>query len=184
MAGPADDPSAFRGEEANVDFASPVMDLAAAAALAAIAVWMMVESLRLPAPGGLMTAPGLLPFASAAGLLGMVAALAAMALRRRRLLGDRAGGFDLPEDFARSLGLAAIMVVYLLALQSLPPLWTGSVAGMRASIGSFEVASLVAVTAVLRIHWRRPLWVCLSVTFAWIAFLSIVFRLIFRIPLP
>lgn len=174
----------FRGEDENVDFASPVMDLTAAAVLAAVALWMMVESLRLPMPGGLFTAPGLLPFLSAAGLLGMTGVLATMALKRRKLLGGSAGGFELPEDFTRSVGLGLIVVVYVAAMQTLPEAWSGSIAGERVTIGSFEVTSLIAVTTVLKIYWGERLWVCFLVTLGWIAFLSLIFRIIFSIPLP
>lgn len=182
--GGGDEPAAFRGEDVNVDFASPVMDLTACAALAALAIWMMVESLRLPMPGGLMTAPGLLPFLAAAGLLGMTLVLGAMALKRRRILGDSAGGFELPEEFLRSLGLAAIVVVYVAAMQYVPVSWRGTIGSLRIGVGSFEVTSVIVLTTVLRLYWMRPLWMCFAVSLAWIAFLSIVFRAIFSIPLP
>ena len=51
-------------------------------------------------------------------------------------------------------------------------------------IGAFETVSLVAITGLLRIYWRAPLWACLAVTVFWIAFLSIVFRILFQTPLP
>ena len=177
-----DDQSTFRGEDVNTDFASPVMDLTACGVLAAVAIWMMVESWRLPVPGGLLTAPGLLPFVSAAGLLAMTAVLVSMALKRKSIVG--LGSFEVPEDIWRSAGLGLIMIVYVAALQYLPVSWTGNVVGTRVSIGSFEVASLVVITAVLRLFWKRPVWMCFAVTLVWIAFLSIVFRLVFSIPLP
>ena len=177
-----DPPSAFRGEDENADFASPVMDLAASAVLAAVAVWIMVESLRLPVPGGLFTAPGLLPFAASASLLLMTLTLAAGALRRRRQSG--AGRFEMPDDLGRGILLGAIVVLYVTAIQVLPVAWSGTVAGMRLAIGAFEIASVIVLTGVLRLFWRQALWLCFSVSLGWIAVLSIVFRGVFSIPLP
>jgi hypothetical protein len=171
-------------EDPNAGLASPLMDLIAAAVIAAIAVWTLAESLRLPAPGGLITAPGLLPFLTAGSLLAMAGLLAAAALRRRRHALPDADRIELPADFSRSMLLGAILVVYVAALQFLPVATAIPVGPVRLAIGSFEVATLVALVAILRIFWRGALWACLAVSFGWVAFLSLVFRLIFEIQLP
>ncbi len=176
--------SHFQGEDTNAGFATPIMDLAAAALLAAIGIFVMVESLRLPMPGGLMTAPGLLPFLTAASLFVMALVLARLALVRRRMIDPSRDVFELPDDFRRSLGLGAIVVVYAAGLQFLPIHIMTTVGGLRLTVGAFEVVSIIVLTAILLLYWRRPLWACLSVAFVWIAFLNIVFRMVFGIPLP
>jgi hypothetical protein len=55
---------------------------------------------------------------------------------------------------------------------------------IRFVIGAFEVASVVILTAILRIYWGAALWACFAVTLGWIAFLSIMFRIVFQVPLP
>jgi hypothetical protein len=174
-------------EDANAGMATPLMDLMAAGVLVAIAVWFAVDALRLPVPGDLITAPGLLPFLTAASLLVMALMLGASALGRRRAA--RAGarivdGLDLPPDFWRTMGLGAILTVYIAAMQLLPVSAAFTLGSLRFVIGSFEVASVIALTAILRVFWQAPLAHCLGVSVVWIVFLSIVFRMIFHVQLP
>jgi len=171
-------------EDPNAGLATPLMDLVAAGIIAAIAIWFAVESLRLPVPGGLITAPGLLSFLTAGSLLIMSGLMAAAALRRKRALPPGIPGFELPADFWRSILLGAILVVYVAALQFLPVAAAVKIGSLRLVIGNFEVATLAILATILRVFWRRTLWTCLAVAFGWVAFLSIVFRLVFEIQLP
>jgi hypothetical protein len=171
-------------EDPNAGLATPIMDLAAAGVIAAIALFIVVESLRLPVPGGVITAPGLLPFLTSASLLIMALLLGANAVKRRQMIDHAADRFEIPPDFMRSLGLGGIIVVYVAALQFAPINTAITIGSLRFAIGAFEAVSMVAITGILRIYWRRPLWVCLAVTFGWIAFLSIAFRMVFETPLP
>jgi hypothetical protein len=171
-------------EDPNAGLATPIMDLLAAGVIAAIAIWMLVESLRLPVPGGMITAPGLLPFLTAGSLLIMGGLLATAALRRRRHAAPGADRIELPADFSRSMMLGAILTVYVAALEFLPIAAALPVGSTRLVIGSFEVASLVALATILRVFWRGAPWACVAISFGWVAFLSLVFRLIFEIQLP
>jgi hypothetical protein len=174
-------------EDSDAGLASPLMDLIAAGVLVAISLFFIVESLRLPMPGGIITAPGLLPFLTAGSLLVMAVMLGANALTRRRAAAsaaDMADGTALPPDFRRSMGLGAVLIIYVAALQFVPVEMAFQVLGLRFFIGAFEVVSIVVITAILRFFWQQPLWTCLAVSAAWIAFLSIVFRMIFIVPLP
>jgi hypothetical protein len=180
----ADPEKTVLSEDPNAGLATPAMDLAAAGVVAAIAIWFCIASLRLPVPGALITAPGLLPFLTAGSLLIMAGLLAAAALRRRRKLPAAVVAFELPADFWRSMLLGAILAVYVAALQFLPVAAALQIGSLRLIVGSFEVATILVMTAVLRIFWRRALWACLAVAFGWVAFLSLVFRLVFEIQLP
>jgi hypothetical protein len=171
-------------EDPNAGLATPAMDLAAAVVVAIIAIWFGIASLQLPAPGGLITAPGLLPFLTSGSLLIMSGLLAAAALRRKRQLKEAAVGFDLPADFRRSMLLGAILAVYVAALQFLPVAVAIPVGAVRFVIGNFEVATVLVMVAVLRIFWHRALWACFAVSLGWVTFLSLVFRLVFEIQLP
>jgi hypothetical protein len=171
-------------EDPNAGLATPVMDLTAAAVIAAICVWILVESLLLPVPATLITAPGLLPFLTAGSLLVMTGLLAAAALRRWRTVPRESNRFELPAEFPRAALLGAILIVYVAALQFLPISVATSLAGKRLALGSFEVASLIVLTVILRIFWGQALWIGLAVAFGWVAFLSLVFRLVFEIQLP
>jgi hypothetical protein len=182
-----DQPKTVLSEDPNAGYATPFMDLLAAGIIAAIAVWFMVESLRLPTPGGMTTAPGLLPFLVAATLMLMALLLGVDALTRRRngVAGVKVpDGLELPPDFARSIGLGAILIVYVAALQFASIEVAFTLLGLRFLIGAFEVVTAIVLTAILRIYWQAALWACLAVSLGWVAFLSIVFRLIFSQPLP
>ena len=99
----------------------PIMDLSAAAIVALIAIFMAVESLRLPVPGGVIfTAPGLLPFLTSASLLMMALLLGYSAITRRRITPRALDRFEIPTDAMRSLTLGGIVVLYVLALQFVP----------------------------------------------------------------
>jgi hypothetical protein len=171
-------------EDPNAGLATPFMDLLAALVIGAISIWMVVESLRLPVPGAILTAPGLLPFLTAASLLIMAGLLAVSALGRRRTLVPGARQLELPTDFGRSVALGGILVVYVLGLQLLPVEAAFTLGRIRFVIGAFEVATVLIVTAILRIYWKGALWACLAIALGWVAFLSIAFRIIFQTPLP
>jgi hypothetical protein len=170
-------------EDPHAGLATPVMDLIAAAVIAAIALWIAIESLRLPMPGGLITAPGLLPFLTAGSLAAMALLLAASAVRRRRTAAAGAA-IELPADFRRSMLLGLILVVYVAALQYLPVDAGITLGPRRLTIGNFEVATVIVLTTVLWIFWRPLLWACLAVSVGWVAFLSLVFRVLFELRLP
>jgi hypothetical protein len=178
------DESHHLSEDPNAGLATPVMDLAAAIVIAAICVWILIESIRLPIPAALITAPGLLPFVTAGSLLIMAGMLGATALRRWHSVPPQENRFELPAEFSRTLLLGAIIIVYVAALQFLPIEAATSIAGKRLVIGNFEVASVVILTVILRLFWGGALWICLAVGFGWTAFLSLIFRLVFEIQLP
>jgi hypothetical protein len=181
----ADDEKRVLSEDANAGLATPIMDLWAAVVIAAIAVFLVIESLRLPVPGGIVfTAPGLLPFLTAASLLVMALLLGVSAITRRRITPRALDRFEIPPDAMRSLTLGGIVTLYVLALQVVPFEMSFNIGALHFYVGAFEPVSIVFVTGLLRIYWRAPLWACLAVTVVWIAFLSIVFRMLFQTPLP
>ena len=175
----------FEGEEADSGFASPTLDLIASAALIAIAIAMMAASAALPMPGAIHTAPGLLPFIVAASLLIMALGLGASALARRRsgLLMPAFADRDISTDL-RSLLLAGAVAIYIATLQTLAFQQNVSVFGTTLRLSAFEPATIIALAAIIHLSWRGPLWITASVSIIWTAILSLVFQLVFRIPLP
>lgn len=175
----------FEGEEAGAGFASPMLDLIAAAALIALSVGMMVASLALPIPGAIHTAPGLLPFIVSASLLLMAVGLGASALTRHRsgvrlpLFADR----DMRTDLG-SLLLAVAVAVYIAALQVLAFQQGMTILGTHLRVSAFEPATIVTLCTIIHISWRGPFWITAAISFSWTIVLSLVFQLVFRIPLP
>ncbi len=173
----------FSGEDENAGFASPGQDLIASAFLALLSLWIMVESVQMTNPGTLATAPGLLPFLTAGSLCAMAAYLASLAIRRHRN-GIATVPVDEPPDHMRTLMLVALIGTYLACIQVINFEYTFQLAGMRLGYGAFEVLTIVALTAILLIFWRKPLWSCLTVSFVWVTLLAGAFRYVFTIPLP
>lgn len=175
----------FEGEEAGTGFAPPILDLIATGVLMALAVIVMVASVALPVPGGLRTAPGLLPFLVGGSLLAMAIGLGLSAVRRRRS-GVRSGAFsdrDTRTDL-RTLALAAAVALYIAALQLLAFRYDVVVGGFRHTVTAFEPVTAVMLAAIIHVSWRGALWITAAISLSWVAILSTVFQHVFKIPLP
>jgi Tripartite tricarboxylate transporter TctB family len=163
--------------------APPVLDLIAAAFLVALSVLVMIGAARMEVPDALATAPGLLPFLTAASLGVMALALGWQALRRRPGPADEGAAPDTAE-LRRTLILAAIIGCYLVALEVLSFEYALLGGPQRLLLGSFELVSTIVLTTLLAMFWGRPLIACLAVSAGWILALSAVFRYVFKLPLP
>lgn len=179
----ADDKPGFIGEDDNAGYATRKQDLIAAAVLVLLSIWIMVESVRLPAPGGWSTAPGLLPFLTAATLCLMALALGWFAVRQGQAAGPLQDDQE-AADHKRSFMLIGLIGSYLLCLQMLSFEYAVQLGGTRLIYGSFEVITTVAITAVLAVFWKQALWACLVVAGVWTTVLAAIFRYVFVIPLP
>lgn len=179
----AEEKKSFVGEDENAGFASPRQDLVASAFLILLSIWIMVESLRLPVPGELSTAPGLLPFITAGSLCAMALVLAWLALKRQRA-GETAAGIEDEVVPGRALLLMGLVGLYILSLQFLSFGYSTRIGGLWVTYGSFEVLTIVALTAILTIFWQPRLWPCLLVSAVWVTLLAGIFRYVFVIPLP
>ena len=175
----------FEGEEAGSGFASPTLDLIASAILVVIAAITMAASLALPVPGEIHTAPGLLPFIIAASLLLMAIGLGASAIARRRSGNHMPvfAGRDLSADL-RSIVLAFAIGLYIATLQVLAFRHGFSVLGVHLNLTAFEPATILALSTFIHLSWRGPLWITVAISVTWTVILSLVFQLVFRIPLP
>ncbi len=175
----------FDGEEAGSGYASPMLDLIASGTIIALTVVVMIASWQLKIPGGLATAPGLLPFLTAASLCAMALMLAATAIQRHRA-GVVAGPDEIrnmPEDM-RALALAVTVAIYISCLQYLAFQQGFNIGQTHFVLSAFEPVTIVALTAIIHMSWRGPLWITLSISIIWTLILSVVFQKMFNIPLP
>jgi len=175
----------FEGEEAGSGFASPLLDLIATGILIAISIAVMVASVRLPVPGDIQTAPGLLPFIVSATLLLMALGLGGSAVARwrsgRQLSGPAERDYGTDQ---RSVLLAGAIALYIATLQVLAFQQSFSVLGVHLRLSAFEPATIVALTTIMFMSWRGPIWIMTVASISWTLVLSLVFQLVFRIPLP
>lgn len=175
----------FEGEDGNAGFASPALDLIATAFLLALSVLVLVASLRLPVPGGLVTAPGLLPFMTA-GSLGIMAVLLGISAVVRRRDGTpmwEDTGHD-RDEITRAVVLVTSVAVYIAALQALAFQYYFNIGTIPMVLSAFEPTTIVALAAIIHIFWRGPLWITALISVGWTLTLSLVFQKVFNIPLP
>lgn len=175
----------FEGEDPESGLAAPGLDLLAAGFLIFVSVLVMVASLTLPVPNTIMTAPGLLPFITAASLCLMAIMLANSALKRRRagVVMNPADARDRQEDL-RALALAGAVALYILALQVLAFQVYFSVFGIGVILSAFQPVTVIALASIIHISWRGPFWITVSISLFWTCLLSVVFQKLFQIPLP
>ncbi|MCP5087229.1 MAG: hypothetical protein GY952_10555 [Rhodobacteraceae bacterium] len=175
----------FEGEEAESGYASPALDLVAATFLILLSLGFMAASVALPVPGDLATAPGLLPFLVSATLLMMAIGLVASALVRRR---SGAKVAALAEGDAqtrlRTLFLGVAVAVYIAALQLFAFQLRLEFLGFSFRLTAFEPVTVLALSTIIHVFWRGPIWITVCVSAGWALTLSLVFQKIFKIPLP
>ncbi len=178
------------GEEAVVAPASPLMNLAAAVLLAAIAVVAVVLGVKLPNPGDLSSHPGLLPVLVGASLLAMALGLGVGAVRDGALrdLASRrprdGAGWRPSEEGRRTATLVAIIVAYVVLLDRIAFEIGATVGSVELRIGSFECVSVPVLAVILRLFWKRSWTRCAAVAAAVVLALAAIFRYVFVILLP
>jgi hypothetical protein len=179
------EPIKFDGEEAGAGFASPRLDLIAAAVLIGLTIIVMIASVQLSVPGGWTTAPGLLPFLTAASLCIMAVMLGLTAIQRRRA-GVAAESDEIrnTDEDLRTLALALTVALYIACLQYLAFQHSMTVGGVHFVVSAFEPVTIVALSAIIHLSWRGPLWITVLISSVWSLLLSIVFQKVFTIPLP
>jgi hypothetical protein len=185
MSQAGDNKVVFEGEDANAGYASPALDLIASAFLLALSGVVLVASLQLPVPGGVSTAPGLLPFLTAASLAIMAVLLGISALVRRR------EGAQMWDDSTRdhSEEKRAIVIViavglYVAGLQTLAFQYFFTLGSVPMVLSAFEPVTTIALAAIIHIFWRGPLWITALVSLGWTLTLSVIFQKVFNVPLP
>lgn len=175
----------FEGEDGNAGYASPALDLIATAFLLALSALVLVASLRLPVPGGLVTAPGLLPFLTAGSLAIMAVLLGISAVVRHRdgvQLWDQ--GTREHGETGRALTLVIAVAIYIAALQGLAFQYYFNIGSVPMVLSAFEPVTIVALATIIHIFWRGPLWITALISVGWSLTLSLVFQKAFNIPLP
>lgn len=168
--------------EESAGFAAPALDLAAAIALIALSIWVMVESAQMRMPAGIASAPGLLPFVTAA-LLALMSVFVAWQAVSRRGEGWLSGSTLSTVKWQRTLLILAVISLYVLTLQLAAFERSFVIGGWRFTVGSFEAVSPVAMTILLAVFWRKPLAACFALSALYILILAQTFRLLFGIPL-
>lgn len=185
-----DDGPGFIGEEEVAEPVTAPQNLAAAIVIGAIAILAMVMAVRLPVPGRLVAAPGLLPFVVGLSLFGMAVALGVLAIREGGArnfasLFDGIGDRLRNDEFRRTMLLLAIVTVYIVLVDFVPFEWRLPLGFFEFRFSGYELFSILSLTLILRIFWGRPVLPhCLAVSVGTVLALAAVFRYGFRLLLP
>jgi hypothetical protein len=174
----------FDGEESGAGYAAPHLDLIAAGFLICLAVIVMVASVRLPVPGAILTAPGLLPFFTAVSLLCMAILLAVTAIKRRRDVTALLPVTGKKAEHTRTFLLIIVVGIYIAALQVLAFSHSLSLGSLYINVSAFEPVTIIMLAVVIQGTWRGPFWITTLLAIVWTLLLSIVFQKAFEIPLP
>ena len=124
-----------------------------------------------------------MPFITAGSLCAMALGLGWLALKRQRA-GETTASVEDETVPGRVFLLMGLVGLYILSLELLSFGYSARVGGLWLTYGSFEVLTIVALTAILTIFWQPRLWPCLAVSVVWVSLLAGVFRYVFVIPLP
>lgn len=177
-------------EKGDATRSTPGKDLVAASAVGVISIFVMVLAARMPNPTSIYTHPGLLPFLTGLSLLAMAVGLAVRAIRM--------GGVKKPLETSsrsvriyfsdienhRTLLLIGLIVVYVVLIDMMPFELSLPVGSFVFQVSSFELLSIITLTAILKIFWRAALIRCLLVSAGWVIALASAFRYAFYILMP
>lgn len=182
----------FLSEEEPDERSTPRNDLLAGVAVAALSLFAMALSIRMPNPGALYTAPGLLPFLTGLSLLAMAFGLGVSAAReggakeRSGSFGSGLRAFFSDDENRRLILLVGVIFLYVVLVDILTfdlriPL---GLAGLEYRFSSFELVTIAVITSILYASWRAPALKCLLVASATSVALAALFRYGFRVLLP
>ncbi|NQV99753.1 MAG: hypothetical protein HQ483_08655 [Rhodospirillales bacterium] len=181
--------SVFVGEEGE-DPSTPNMNMVAALFLALFGLLAIYFAWDLSVPDSFYTAPGLLPILVGITLVGMAAGLAHTAwksgaslrvlTRKNRLIAQ----FMADVENRRSLVLMGLVAAYVFAVDFLGFDLRIPLGFFTFQFGSYELFSIIALIAILKIFWRASYLYCALVAVGWVMALAAVFRYGFRILLP
>ena len=169
---------------------TPGKDLASSAVIAAFALLVMIVALRMPNPGTLFTAPGLLPFLTGLALLIMAVGLGVRSVRAGGVKALLQGPWKVVRDYFsdienwRALLLIGIIFLYVIVTQQIAFDLRFPLGFFVFNFSSYELISIITLTLILWIFWRASLVRCFLVSAFWTIALASVFRYGFHILLP
>lgn len=168
----------------------PSKDLFMAMVLAGLSLGAMVLAALMPAPTGIFTAPGLLPFFTGLSLFFMALALGARAVKmgggKELAKTWRTGllGFLDDAETRRTYLLMGIIILYVVFLDFLPIEKRFPVGPFVFQLSGYEVISTLFLVWILRLFWRESFLRCFIVSVIVIMSLANIFRHGFHILLP
>jgi putative tricarboxylic transport membrane protein len=152
-------------------------DIVSSLIVMAVAVLVSIWALKLSAPSGWSSAPGLVPimFAGSMFLMGLGLFIAAVrrkgfTILKKRLSLFSGKGFLQDAQTKRSLWIIVLAAVYMLVLTGRLP---------------FEIAGFLFLFSTFTVFWKKGRWLKIIIASIVVPlFFSLIFRFLFSILLP
>ena len=165
-------------------------DIAAAGVIIALSLLFMILAVCMPNPDTIFTHPGLLPFSIGLTLILMAVGLTVRAIRlggvknilQARERSVRTYFADLENR--RTFLVIGIIILYVVLVDFIAFDLRLPAGNFVFHFSSFELISIIVLSAILRIFWRGTLKMCFLISACWIIVLASAFRYAFHILMP
>ena len=173
----------YISEDEGAGLAAPIIDLLSSSLLIVLSLWVIYESIKLKIPdNNFFTAPALLPIITASSLIIMLLIILKKSIGNFNK--NNARNLFKTIDYNKNLISPIILFFYIYSLTSFSFSYELDFYYFELLIGPFLIFTTLSTSIFLFIYWRKKVYICISVSFLWSLFLSIVFYNFFNIPLP
>ena len=173
----------YISEDEGAGLAAPIIDLISSSVIILIALWIIYESAKLKVPDqNLLTAPALLPIITSITLIMMLSIIFYKSIKNIKIF--EMNNLFKTISYKKNLISPSILFIYIFALTNYNFTHEIYFFGFELIIGPFLIFTIVLLTLLLFIYWKRKIYTCFLVSFIWSLFLTIIFVNFFNIPLP
>lgn len=173
----------YISEDEGAGYAAPIIDLISSSTIIILSFWIIYESLKLKVPDdNIFTAPALLPIVISISLIFMVSTILYASFNKLNLTKNK---FRLNISRQSEKFICPIaLFFYIYGLTKLDYSYKFYFSNYQLDFGPFLTLTIVLLTFLLYIFWKRKLLPCFIVSSLWSLFLSFTFINFFNIPLP
>ena len=173
----------FISEDEGAGYAAPIIDLISSSAIIILSFWVIYESLKLKIPdNNILTAPALLPVIISISLIFMTSSIFYKSLQKLNINKTKIN-LKTTDHIAKFICPVALFF-YIYGLTKLNFSYKFYFSNYQLDVGPFLILTIILLTLLLCIFWKKKLITCFMVSLVWSLFLSFTFTNFFNIPLP
>ncbi len=173
----------YISEDEGAGYAAPIIDLISSSAILILSFWIIYESLKLKIPNNnILTAPALLPVIISISLIFMTSSVFYKSLQKLKINKTK-NNYKKTDHIVKFICPVALFF-YIFGLTNLNFSYKFYFSIYQLDIGSFLILTIILLTLLLYIFWKKKLLYCFVVSLVWSLFLSFTFTNFFNIPLP
>ena len=173
----------FISEDEGAGYAAPIIDLISSSAIIILSFWIIYESFKLKIPdNNILTAPALLPVIISISLIFMTSSIFYKSLQKLNI--NKTKFNHKTTNHIVKFICPVALFFYILGLTKLNFSYKFYFSNHQLDVGPFLILTIILLTLLLCIFWKKKLISCFMVSLVWSLFLSFTFRNFFNIPLP